>query len=79
MSDHNLVYAWTIASCLDSACSRYGYEIDYTILDPYGESVMPTSTLTDYSGASFDTYATSPAMSVAPDGRIGVLWRDRAL
>ena len=75
MRDHNLIYAWTTGRCLDSGCSRYGYEIEYTILDPYGEAAREASKLTDYTGAAFDTYDSAPAMSVTPDGRIGILWR----
>ena len=75
MHDHNVVYAWRTGRCLDSICSRYGYEIEYAILDPYGEVVREASKLTDYSGATLDTYDYDPVMAVAPDGRIGVLWR----
>jgi hypothetical protein len=36
--------------------------------------VRPVSKLTDHTGATMNTYDYSPAVAVAPNGRIGVLW-----
>ena len=50
-------------------------EIEYTLLDRYGQTVRGVSKLTDHSGATMNTYDYYPAVAVAPNGRIGVLWR----
>lgn len=50
------------------------YEIEYTLLDCYGETVRGVSKLTDHSGATVNTYDYDPAVAVAPNGRIGVVW-----
>lgn len=74
LPDHNLVYVWGRGRCLDRECRLYAYEIEYTLLDPYGETVRPVTKLTDHSGAAVNTYDTQPVVSVAADGRIGLLW-----
>jgi len=68
----NFVYAWDKSRRLDS--NIYVGEIAYALLDRYGNVVRPVSKLTDHSGAMMDTYDISPAIAVAPNGRIGVLW-----
>ena len=50
------------------------YEIEYTLLDCYGETVRGVSKLTDHTGATVNTYDYDPAVAVAPNGRIGVVW-----
>jgi len=70
----NFIYAWTKWRCLNSDCSVSGREIEYALLDRYGNVVRPVSKLTDNSGATMNTYDYSPAVAVAPNGRIGVLW-----
>jgi len=59
----NFIYAW-----------NNGAEIEYALLDRYGNVVRPVSKLTDHTGATMYTYDYSPAVAVAPNGRIGVLW-----
>jgi hypothetical protein len=71
--DGNFVYAWTKGRCLDNNCNTYVSEIEYALLDRYGNTVRPVSKLTDHTGATMDTYD-YPAVAVAPNGRIGVLW-----
>jgi hypothetical protein len=70
----NFIYAWNRWSC-GSACSIWVAEIEYALLDRYGNVVRPVSKLTDHSGATMDTYDRDPAIAVAPNGRIGVLWQ----
>jgi hypothetical protein len=70
----NFIYAWNGERCLDSNCNVYVTEIEYALLDRYGNVVRPVSKLTDHTGATMDTYDYSPAVAVAPNGRIGVLW-----
>jgi hypothetical protein len=70
----NFIYAWNRGRCLDSNCNVYVTEIEYALLDRYGNVVRPVSKLTDHTGATMYTYNYSPAVAVAPDGRIGVLW-----
>lgn len=74
LPNHNLIYAWSKGRCVTSDCGRYVYEIEYTILDPYGETVRPITRLVDHSGATLSTEDYSPAIAVAGDGRIGLVW-----
>jgi len=69
----NFVYAWYRGRCLDSSCNIYVYEIEYTLLNCYGDTVRVVSKLTDHTGAIVSTYD-YPAVAAAPNGRIGVLW-----
>jgi len=50
------------------------YEIEYTLLDRYGQTVRGVSKLTNHSWATVNTYDYEPAVAVAPNGRIGVMW-----
>lgn len=70
----NFVYAWSKGRCLDSWCNIWVDEIEYTLLDRYGNTVRAVSRLTNNSGATIDIYEYAPAVAVAPNGRIGVLW-----
>lgn len=74
LPNHNLIYAWTSGRCIGVACERYAYEIEYTILDPYGETVRPITRLVDHSGATLSTQDYAVAIAVAADGRIGLTW-----
>jgi hypothetical protein len=67
----NLVYAWDKGRCLTNCMS----EIEFTIRDGHGNPVRGITKLTDHSAATFNTYDYPPVMAVAPDGRIGILWR----
>jgi len=67
----NFVYAWSKGRSVSNA---YVYEIEYTLLDRAGNTVRAASKLTDHSGATVNTYDDYPAVAVAPNGRIGVLW-----
>jgi hypothetical protein len=69
----NFVYIWARGRCLAN-CNYYTYEIEYTILNKYGETVRGVSKLTDNSGTTGYTYDSSPVVAVAPDGSIGILW-----
>jgi hypothetical protein len=74
MPGGNIVYVWDVGRCLDGPCSIYVSEIEYTILDHSGNTLRPVAKLTDNSGATMHTYDWDPAVAVAPNGRIGVLW-----
>ena len=52
----------------------YVREIEYTLLDSDGDATRDVSKLTDHSGATVSTYDYDPAVAVAPNGNIGVLW-----
>jgi hypothetical protein len=69
------VYAWRVSRCLDNACSNYGSEIFYALLDPKGTLLRPATKLADHSNAATSAYDTEPAVAVTPDGRIGLLWQ----
>ena len=68
----SFAYFWTKYSNVGP--SVYVREIEYTLLDRYGNTVLPVTKLTDNSGETMKTDDNSPAVAVAPDGRIGVLW-----
>ncbi|NCT22345.1 hypothetical protein GW781_14480, partial [bacterium] len=68
----NFVYLWTKYRGLGG--SVYVREIEYTLLDHYGNTVRAVSKLTDNSGATMRTYDYSPSVAVAPNGTIGVAW-----
>lgn len=70
----NFAYVWSKGGCLGSNCNIYVNEIEYTLLNKYGDTVRAVSKLTDNSGATISTYDSSPVVAVAPDGRIGILW-----
>lgn len=74
LPNHNQLHLWRRGRCLDTNCNRYAYEIEYTILDPYGETVYPVAKLTDHSGAAFSTYDYPAGVAAAPDGQAGVVW-----
>jgi hypothetical protein len=68
------VYAW----------SRYRYsiplnnsvsEIEYALVNGFGETVRGPLRLTNHSNATVLTYDQEPAVAVAPNGRTGLLWR----
>jgi hypothetical protein len=64
-------YFWTR---LRSEASMTVQEIEYTLLDSYGNTMRGVTKLTDHTGATVNTYDNVPAVAVTPDGRIGVLW-----
>ena len=68
---NSFAYFWTRGRWLDSVYVR---EIEYTLLDRYGETMREVSKLTDHSGVTVETDDYAPAVAVAPNGRIGVLW-----
>jgi len=83
-SDWHWGHGMAVAEMPDSFAyfwSRYDWtgdvmreEIEYTLLDRYGETTRAVTRLTDHSGATMSTYDYDPAVAVAPNGRIGVLW-----
>jgi hypothetical protein len=70
----SFAYFWSKGHCVGSNCNIYAYDIEYTLLNKYGETVRAVSKLTNNSGATVYTYDQSPVVAVAPDGRIGILW-----
>lgn len=72
--DGSFVYVWTKGRCLTGNCSQYVNELEYAILNKYGETIRAVSRLTDNSNATVNTYDSSPVVAVAPDGRVGILW-----
>jgi hypothetical protein len=49
-------------------------EIEYTLLDRYGDTARAVNKLTNHTGATWSTYDYEPAVAVAPNGHIGVAW-----
>lgn len=69
----NVVYVWQKGRCLTPDCAIYVYEIEYAILDKYGNTLLSPRKLTDHSKATGNAYD-YPVAAVAPNGNIGVLW-----
>jgi hypothetical protein len=72
--DGSFVYVWTKTRCLTGNCATYVNELEYAIIDKYGETVRSVSRLTSIINVSVSTADSSPVVAVAPDGRIGILW-----
>jgi hypothetical protein len=72
----NLVVAWDRGYCPSSGGSicYINYDIDYTILNYGGAVVRPLSKLTDNNAQTTQTMDEYPAVAVAPNGSIGVIW-----
>ena len=70
----NYLYAW---SGFHSGAGRYWSNIEYVILSPNGGIVLPVTKLTDHAGASLYTDDDFPSITVAPDGRVGIVWSRR--
>jgi len=68
----NFIYLWTTHR---SEGSVYVTEIEYTLLDHDGNTMRAVSKLRDNSGVTINTDDSSPSVAVAPNGTIGVLWR----
>jgi hypothetical protein len=67
----SFVYVWRKSR---STGSSYVSEIEYALLGSDGRTTRAASRLTDHTGATVRTYDYSPAVAVAPNGRIGVTW-----
>lgn len=74
----NFAYVWSRGRCVGSNCNIYVNEIEYALLNKYGDTVRAVSKLTNHSGATISTYDSSPVVAVAPNGRIGILWYRQA-
>jgi hypothetical protein len=74
----NFIHVWSKGRCLGTNCSPYTQEIEYTLLNKFGETIHGVSKLTDNSSATVSTYDQNTAVAVAPDGRIGIVWRHYA-
>lgn len=72
--DSSFVYAWINGRCINFNCNVFVNEIIYTLLDKYGQTIRLLTKLTDHSNAAVSTYDYDPAIAVAPNGRIGLLW-----
>ena len=53
------------------------WELYHAVLGGHGNVIRPAARLTDLSDATTTVYELSPAVAVAPDGRIGITWRRR--
>jgi len=48
--------------------------LEYALLDDSGEVTRPVTSLTDHASAELETADLDPAVAVAPDGNIGIIW-----
>ena len=67
----NLVHAWTWFRCNSDVCVR---EIEYQVINRYGEIVQPMQKLTSHAAATVNTYDYYPALAATSDGHIGITW-----
>jgi hypothetical protein len=70
----NFVYAWHKGRCVGNNCGLYTDEIEFALLNKYGEIVQGVSKGTDNSAELLYTFDGAPVVAVASDGRIGILW-----
>lgn len=70
----DFVYAWYRSRCLGVNCAIDVVEIEYALLNRYGETIRAASKLVNHNSATVYTYDIAPVVAVAPDGRIGILW-----
>lgn len=68
---NGFAYVWNKHNWSGSFGTR---EIEYTLLDSDGSTIRGVSKLTNHSGATMNTYDYDPAVAVAPNGHIGVIW-----
>jgi len=68
----NFISAWSSYRWTGSAGVN---EIYYMLASSCGQSLGGVKRLTDHSGATMSTYDLQPVLAVAPNGRIGILWR----
>jgi hypothetical protein len=67
----SFAYVWGLSHWTGSM--GYG-DIEYTLLDRNGSTVRAPSKLTDHSAATVSTYDNAPAVAVASNGHVGVIW-----
>jgi len=54
-------------------------ELEYSLLDHAGNSLRQVTRLIDHSAATQNIYDEEPVVAVAPDGSIGIAWRQRLI
>ena len=54
-------------------------ELEYTLLDHAGSTLRQVTRLTDHGTSTQDVYDEEPVVAVAPDGSIGIAWRERLI
>jgi hypothetical protein len=72
--DHGFVSAWMKGRW---GADFYVYEIEYMLVNRYGETIHEVTRLTDLSQATTYAYDESPAIAVTPDGHIAISWYRR--
>ena len=71
-SDGSIVQVWKQSRSIGN--NRYVNELYYAVLDNRGNVIRPAARLTDLGAAGTSAYDNGPAVAVAPDGRIGIVW-----
>lgn len=74
--DGNLFYAWrTQDQTISNVPLVIVSEIRYVLVSPQARLLHPLDRIEDLSNATVSTWDDFPAVAVAPDGSIGLLWR----
>lgn len=76
LGNGNLLYTWEKFHCIDSNCNLYGNVIEFLIANACGQTVTNgIRQLASHATATMDTYDYDTTTAVAPNGKIGILWR----
>lgn len=67
----NLVSVSSYYMCRGFGCFS---SLEYTILNCYGETILPTRSLTSHTRGATDTSEVNPVVAVASNGNIGIAW-----
>lgn len=69
------VYAWSVNRLVGPSNNILVSDVEYTIIDRNKSALAPMK-LTNNGGAPYQVQDLLPAVAVAPNGRIGILWWD---
>ena len=70
--DGNIVQVWERYQSYSS--NYYARELYYAVLDRFGHSVRAPTKLTNHSTTTIYNYDSAPAVAVAPNGNIAIVW-----
>ncbi len=70
--DGNLVQVWEQGRT--NSQGKKIYELYWAVFDGQGNLIRPATALTNLDSAVDNTHDNHPALAVAPDGRLGVIW-----
>ena len=76
LGNGNLLYTWDKYRCLDvNNCVEFTNEIEFSVANACGQSITGIRKLADHSTAIIDTRDYDASTAVAPNGKVGIIWR----